>query len=536
MFRLIILLLPLFIFGCSDESDQGAPEEVISQPSPLVSAKPKMMMRGLPPQQMAIPVDQDKYAHSDENPTKSVETDPVSTFSIDVDTASYANTRRYLKDGILPPKDSVRIEEMVNYFDYDYTLPTTKEQPFQPTIEVFPTPWNADTKLIHIGIKGYEIQKKTSPRANLVFLLDTSGSMYSEDKLPLLQRSLEMLLDELKPTDTVAIVTYAGNSKIALEPTLVKEKRKIKKALDELHAMGSTAGAEGIRKAYELAEQNFDKNAINRVIIGTDGDFNVGITDPQQLEDFISRKRETGVYLSILSFGRGNYNDALMQKLTQAGNGNASYIDTLMEARKVLVEEFTSTLFPIANDVKIQVEFNPKRVAEYRLVGYETRMLKEEDFKNDKVDAGDIGAGHTVTAIYEITEVGSKASLLGDHRYAENKKSQTPKGNEYGFLKMRYKTPGEQSSKLLSKAITTDLEKKATTQASSNARFGVAVAGFAQLLKQSKYIHNNFDYDAAIKLAQKAKGKDAFGYRAELIQLIRLAKIAKTQKKQEDLF
>src|SRR5690606_14660674 len=353
------------------------------------------------------------------NPVKLVTEEPVSTFSVDVDTASYSFVRRQLNQGVLPQKDAVRVEEMINYFDYDYPLPESRETPFKATVAVTDAPWKAGNKLIHIGIRGYDIAPGQAPASNLVFLLDVSGSMNSPDKLPLVKQSMGLLLSQLKPTDTVAIVAYAGAAGTVLEPTQVKEKQKIMAALEQLNAGGSTAGGEGIKLAYKLAKAGFDKNAVNRVILATDGDFNLGITDQEELKGFVERQRDEGIYLSVLGFGQGNYQDDLMQVLAQNGNGVAAYIDTLSEAQKVLVDEATSTLFPIAKDVKIQMEFNPKTVKEYRLLGYETRALKREDFNNDKVDAGDIGAGHRVTAIYEITPVGSASGLIEPSRYSQ---------------------------------------------------------------------------------------------------------------------
>ena len=350
----------------------------------------------------------DKFDEITFNPIKLVGEEPVSTFSIDVDTASYAFVRRQLNNGTLPQKDAVRVEELINYFNYNYPLPEDRSKPFKPTVALYPTPWNENTKLLHIGIKGYDIVPAEKPRSNLVFLLDVSGSMNSPDKLPLLRNSFSLLVDSLDPEDTVAIAVYAGAAGTILEPTKVKEKSKILAALNRLHAGGSTAGGAGIQLAYSLAEMNFDKEAVNRVILATDGDFNVGITNQNELKSFIERKRKSGIFLSVLGFGQGNYNDALMQALAQNGNGNAAYIDSLNEARKVLVDEAGGTLFTIAKDVKIQIEFNPARVHDYRLIGYETRMLKQEDFNNDKVDAGDVGSGHSVTAIYEITPVESR--------------------------------------------------------------------------------------------------------------------------------
>ncbi|MBI3672094.1 MAG: von Willebrand factor type A domain-containing protein, partial [Rhizobiales bacterium] len=422
----------------------------------------------------------DKFTDIMPNPVKVTAEEPVSTFSIDADSASYGFVRGSLAQNVLPQKDAVRVEEMINYFPYDYAGPSDREAPFKATVTVMPTPWNPDTRLMHIGIKGFALNGQERPHANLVFLLDTSGSMDEANKLPLLRSSMKLLVDTLAPDDTVAIVTYAGNAGTVLEPTKAKDKSKIIAALDNLQAGGSTAGAEGIRQAYTLAEANFDRTGINRVILATDGDFNVGITDPEELKSFVERKRETGVYLSVLGFGRGNYNDQMMQTLAQNGNGNASYIDTLNEARKVLVDEASNTLFPIAKDVKIQVEFNPQTVSEYRLIGYETRLLNREDFNNDKVDAGEIGSGHTVTAIYEITPKDSKGKLVDPLRYGAAR--QASGNGEYAFVKIRYKLPTEDKSRLITEPVTA-----ANEATSTEASFTAAVAGFGQLLAGGQY-------------------------------------------------
>jgi Ca-activated chloride channel family protein len=467
----------------------------------------------------------DKFTDIETNPVKIAKDEPVSTFSVDVDTASYSFVRGSLNQNVLPQKDAVRVEEMINYFPYDYAGPQDKAVPFKANVSVFPTPWNADTRLMHIGIKGFSLNGQEKPKSNLVFLIDTSGSMDSPDKLPLLQNAMKMLVETMGPEDTVSIVTYAGSAGTVLEPTKARDKAKIIGALDRLMAGGSTAGAEGIRQAYQLAEQSFDKTGINRVILATDGDFNVGITDPEELKSFVERKRETGVTLSVLGFGRGNYNDEMMQTLAQNGNGNAAYIDTINEARKVLVDEVNSTLFTIAQDVKIQVEFNPDTVSEYRLIGYETRMLKREDFNNDKVDAGDIGSGHTVTAIYEITPKDSKAKLNDDLRYGEASPSQAQGADEYGFVKIRYKLPGEKDSKLITEPVKINASATTVESAPQEARFTAAVAAFGQLLRGGQYT-KSYSFDDVIALGQAAKGTDAFGYRAEFINLVRLAKTA----------
>ena len=418
----------------------------------------------------------DKFTDIVSNPVKVAAEEPVSTFSIDVDTSSYAFMRASLNSNTLPQKDAVRVEELINYFPYDYAAPSDRSEPFKATVSVFPTPWNANTKLMHVGIKGFTINGSERPPANLVFLIDTSGSMDEPNKLPLLRNAMKLLVETLGPNDSVAIVTYAGNAGTVLEPTKAANKARILAALDGLTSAGSTAGAEGIRQAYQLAELNLNTLGINRVILATDGDFNVGITDPEELKSFVERKRATGVYLSVLGFGMGNYNDELMQTLAQNGNGNAAYIDTINEARKALVDGASAMLFPIATDVKIQVEFNPQAVSEYRLIGYETRLLNREDFNNDKVDAGDIGAGHTVTAIYEVTPKDSKAALNDPLRYGTEQPKNTAATGELAFLKIRYKLPGEDTSKLITTPV-----GAATETAPSDALFATAVAAFGQI-------------------------------------------------------
>ncbi len=476
-----------------------------------------------PPMMLPKPVVTDKFPDAKPNPVKLVSEEPVSTFSADVDTASYTVVRKFLNDGALPPADAVRIEEMVNYFDYSYPLPDNRAQPFRPSVAVYQTPWNPDTQIVHIGIKGFDIQRNERPTANLVFLLDVSGSMDEPNKLPLVKKAMRMLVNELDAKDRVSIVVYAGAAGTVLEPTPGSEKGKILAAIDDLTPGGSTAGAEGIRQAYQLARSGFVKDGVNRVILATDGDFNVGITDPNQLEDFVTRERESGVTLTCLGFGMGNYNDALMQKLAQKGNGNAAYIDTINEARKVLVEQVGSTLFTIAKDVKFQVEFNPSRVSEYRLVGYETRLLNREDFNNDKVDAGDIGAGHTVTALYEIVPAGSNGHLMDPLRY-RSKAPAVPASatGEIAFLRMRYKLPAESQSRLIERPVTDRDKIEDVRGAGEDLRFAAAVAGFGQLLRNDPYM-KNFGYKDVAELANGAKGRDTFGYRSEFVQLVKLA-------------
>ena len=472
------------------------------------------------------PQSRNQFTGFDSNPVKQTIKEPISTFSIDTDTASYSFIRRQLLAGETPGADAVRVEEMINYFDYDYSISADVNVPFTTTTQVVSSPWNENNKLIHIGIKAFEQQSAEKPKSNLVFLIDTSGSMRSEDKLHLLINSLRLLVNTLDSDDTVSIVTYAGSAGTVLEPTSVKDKNKIINALDHLAAGGSTAGHAGIEQAYALAEQHYDKEAVNRIFLATDGDFNVGINDPDKLKDYIADKRKSGVFLSILGFGDGNYNDHLMQTLAQNGNGQAFYIDTLNEAQKVLVDEASSTLFPVAKDVKIQIEFNPDVVAEYRLIGYETRALNTEDFNNDKIDAGEIGAGHAVTAIYEITPADSKHKMVDQPRYEANN-SQVPSTSEfkdeYAFLKIRYKQPNADQSEKITTPITVDDEISNYHKASQDIRFAIAVAAFGQLLKDSAYT-DEMNFDDVLKLAQSAKGNDPYGYRSEFIQLVKLAK------------
>ncbi len=512
--------LPTAVEMDSALSHDGAAAEKLAD-SAVLSGLASHAVSGIDPLPRVQQEGRDRFDATVANPVKRVSAEPVSTFSIDVDTASYSFVRRQLNSGVLPQKAAVRLEEMVNYFPYDYPLPTDRSQPFSTHVTVLDSPWKAGNKLVHIGIQGYDVQG-AQPRSNLVFLLDVSGSMNSPDKLPLVKQSMALLLERLRPDDSVAIVVYAGAAGTVLEPTPVKDRQKILSALERLQAGGSTAGAAGIQLAYRLAESSFIEEGVNRIILATDGDFNVGIDNPEELTGFVERKRDSGVFLSVLGFGQGNYHDSLMQALAQNGNGVAAYIDTFGEAQKVLVEEATSALFPIATDVKIQVEFNPATVSEYRLLGYETRMLAEEDFNNDAVDAGDIGAGHSVTAIYEITPVGSDSGVYSDSRYQESAGT-SGGGDEYGYLKLRYKLPGEDSSRLISQPIGTDVTTTALLL--REARFATAVAGFAQLLTGGKYLVD-WDYRDALELASANRGDDRFGYRAEFIQLVRRAEVA----------
>lgn len=457
--------------------------------------------------------DSESFANAAPNPVKVTAEEPVSTFSIDVDTASYAVLRSSLMNGYLPSPEQIRIEEMINYFPYNYAAPSDAA-PFSTSVTTFDTPWNQGTQLVHIGLQGQMPEIDARPPLNLVFLIDTSGSMNAANKLPLLKQSFRLMLAQLRPEDQVAIVTYAGSAGQVLAPTPAGERSIILQALDRLDAGGSTAGQQGLQQAYATAASMADEGEVTRVILATDGDFNVGIHDPDQLKDFIAGKRDSGTYLSVLGFGRGNLDDATMQALAQNGNGQAAYIDTLSEAQKVLVDQLSGALFPIADDVKIQVEFNPSQIAEYRLIGYETRVLKREDFNNDQVDAGEIGAGHSVTAIYEITPVGSSARLTDPLRYGTA--PEVSESDEYGFLKLRYKAPGATRSQLIESPI------RPGGTVSADMRFAAAIAGFGQLLQNGQYI-GDWSFGDAISLANSAKGDDAFGYRAEAVRLMRLA-------------
>ncbi|MDH5531818.1 MAG: VWA domain-containing protein [Paracoccaceae bacterium] len=485
----------------SASADMILPEAVIVQPEAEFVPLPES--------------NTETYANEAPNPVKIVAEEPVSTFSIDTDTASWSVIRSSLTNGYLPQAEAVRIEEMVNYFPYDYTAPDAGEAPFRAAVSLFQTPWNAETQLLRIGLQGELPALENRPPLNLVFLIDTSGSMQDANKLPLLKQSFRLMLGELRPEDRVAIVTYAGSAGLALEPTAAADRATILAALDRLDAGGSTAGQAGLQQAYQVAESMTKDGDVTRILLATDGDFNVGISDPDALSDLIAKKRDSGTYLSVLGFGRGNLDDTTMQTLAQNGNGTAAYIDTLSEAQKVLVDQLSGALFPIADDVKIQIEFNPAAVAEYRLIGYETRALAREDFNNDKVDAGEIGAGHQVTALYEVTAVGSPARLSDPLRYGQ------PVFNgdaaELGFLKLRYKQPGAAASTLIETPIPI-----ASGEADNDARFAAAVAGMGQLLSEPKYL-GDWGWDDVIALANGAKGADPFGYRAEAVQLMRLA-------------
>jgi Ca-activated chloride channel family protein len=484
---------------------------------PVLMAAPMPMHDAVALAYQATP--QEHYQNLPDNPVYSVAQTPVSTFSADVDTGSYANVRRFLNQGRLPPDGAVRLEEMLNYFPYDYALPTDGS-PFGVTTEVAATPWNPHTRLLRIGIKASDRAVADLAPANLVFLVDVSGSMDRREGLPLVQSTLKLLVDQLRDQDRVSLVVYAGESRVVLEPTSGRDKTRIRNAIDQLTAGGSTAGASGIELAYQMARAGFIEKGINRILLATDGDFNVGISDFDSLKQMAVDQRKTGVSLTTLGFGVDNYNEHLMEQLADAGDGNYAYIDNLREARKVLVDQLSSTLAVVARDVKLQVEFNPAQVSEYRLLGYENRALNREDFNNDKVDAAEIGAGHTVTALYEIVPKGEKG-WLEPLRYAAAPAAENT-STELAMLRVRYKTAAGGASQLIERPIHNE-----TTPASADLRFAAAVAAFAQQLKGDGRYTGSMSLKDTAALARSARGDDPFGLRNEFVQLVELAQSLK---------
>ncbi len=470
-------------------------------------------------------VNRENYLTIEENSITRVADEPVSTFSIDVDTAAYSNLRRMLtREGRLPPQDAVRLEEMINYFNYDYAAPDDLEQPLAIHTELMASPWNPGNQLLMVGMKGFEQAADLRPAANLVFLVDVSGSMQSPDKLGLVKQSLRLLVKQMNEDDRIALVVYAGAAGMVLDSTSASKQSKILTALESLTAGGSTNGAAGIELAYRIAEENKIEGGINRVIIASDGDLNVGVTSIDALKEMISKKRENGIAFTSLGFGTGNYNYSLMEQLADVGNGNAAYIDTLSEARKVLVEEMQSTLLTIAKDVKIQIEFNPEMVAEYRLLGYENRLLNREDFRNDKVDAGEVGAGHTVTALYEISLRGSESTMIADLRYGAVTQSSSEVSDELAYVNIRYKLPEQDHSTEFGVAVLRQDVSEAEYETTDDIRFAAAVAGFGQLLRGGEHTRD-WSYDDLLQLARQSRGDDEHGYRSELVNLVELAKV-----------
>jgi Ca-activated chloride channel family protein len=464
------------------------------------------------------------YKKIDDNEFKEVTKDPLSTMSIDVDRASYSNIRRFITQGNLPPADAVRVEEMINYFSYEYPQPTG-DAPFSINTEFTDCPWNKNHQVVHIGIQGREIKTDKLPANNLVFLIDVSGSMSDPNKLPLVKSGLRLLVDQLRSQDKVSLVVYAGNAGLVLAPTSGSEKEKIMQAIENLDAGGSTAGGQGIELAYAQAKESFIKEGNNRVILATDGDFNVGVSSDGELVRLIEKKREEGVFLTVLGFGTGNYKDSKMEQLADKGNGNYAYIDDILEAKKVLVKEMGGTLLTIAKDVKIQIEFNPAKVKAYRLVGYENRLLNKEDFNDDKKDAGELGSGHTVTAIYEIVPAGSPDqgwASVDELKYQKTVAAPvSATTNEILTVKFRYKEPKEHKSKLITQVVTNSKKN-----ISENCQFACAVAEFGMILRDSKF-KGEADFSSVLALAKQSKGKDEDGYRAEFIRLVETAQLLK---------
>ncbi|CZF82998.1 von Willebrand factor [Grimontia celer] len=463
----------------------------------------------------------DNYLDTPSNATKLVTVSSLSTFSIDVDTGSYANVRSYLKMGNKPPADAIREEAFINYFDYAYPTPATKARPFSVSTELAPAPWNAERKIVRIALKGYDIPVNERKASNLVFLVDVSGSMNETNKLPLLVQSLSLLAKNLGEKDKVSLVTYAGNASVVLEPTSGDNQQAIVDALKSLQAGGGTYGESGIKLAYQQAKKGFIKDGVNRVILATDGDFNVGMTSLDALKDLVEDERENDISLTTLGFGRGNYNDAMMEQLANIGDGNHAYIDTLHEAQKVLLRQMSGTLQSIAEDVKIQVEFNPDTVKEYRLIGYQNRALRDEDFNNDRVDAGEIGAGHTVTALYELTLVGDQGRI-DDLHYQKKKTDAVSHSDELAQVKVRYKLPGKEKSQLTTQVINGSKGKLTFKQASADFQFATAVSAFAQKLKDNHYV-DGLAYSQIADIARENRGKDPFNYRGEFISLVEIA-------------
>ena len=506
-----------------------APAVRAPAPAAAVSVAPvaatKIARRPVMPMHMPAPMpvpDQpsnERYGQISDNPIHRVAEAPVSTFSVDVDTGSYSNVRRLLNGGALPPADAVRVEELINYFPYDYALPRDG-RPFAVHTALAPTPWNAQRVLLRVAIKGQDVAQQNLPPANLVFLVDVSGSMESADKLPLLRSSLKLLVDQMRPVDRISLVTYAGSTQVVLPPTSGADKAAIKAAIDGLRAGGGTAGASGIALAYSAAQQSFIEGGINRILLATDGDFNVGVSDTGELKKMVEQKRRTGISLSTLGFGTGNYNEALMEQIADVGDGAYSYVDNLMEGQKVLVSEMSSTLATIARDVKVQIEFNPALVQEYRQIGYENRQLRREDFHNDQVDAGDIGAGHTVTALYELTLTGARGAIE-PLRYGTASSAGAANTTELAHLRLRYKRPGQSSSELMETPIRREAMRP-LDQADADFRFATAVAGFGQVLRGGRHT-GGWTVTDARALAAGSVGEDRFGYRGEFLRLAGLA-------------
>jgi len=503
-----IAFLLLITISCNKRSNP----ELYEESSDIIVSSPEQPDEAYMPEENS-----ESYTALEENPFESPSKEPLSTFSIDVDNASYTNIRRFINEGQKVPKDAVRVEEMMNFFKYNYPQPDG-QNPFSINTELSDSPWNKNSQLLKIGLQGKDITMNNLPASNLVFLIDVSGSMSDSNKLPLLKESMRILVKELRPQDRVSIVVYAGSAGVVLDPTSGDKKDDIINAFDRLNAGGSTAGGEGIELAYQLAQQNFIKEGNNRVVIATDGDFNVGASSDSDMEKLIEDKRKSGVFLTVLGFGMGNYKDSKMEVLADKGNGNYAYIDNIQEAKRFLGKEFKGSMFAIAKDVKIQIEFNPKHVQAYRLIGYENRKLKAEDFKNDAVDAGELGSGHTVTALYEIIPTGVESNYVpSDLKYTKVKNNNANYSDELATVKFRYKKPdGDTSIEM----IHTIANKNVTLERSStDFKFAASVAWFGLKLRESKYISNTSSTEIK-KLAKAGLANDDEGYRAEFIRLV----------------
>ncbi|WP_428156451.1 vWA domain-containing protein [Brevundimonas sp.] len=495
--------------------------------SELVVTGSRVMPGGVAP----APADTERYPDATPNPVKRTSDQPVSTFSIDVDTAAYSNVRRFIDEGRSPPRDAVRVEELINAFDYDYARPTAQSRPFAITTAVAASPWAEGRQIVHIGLQGYELPAGEQRPLNLTFLVDVSGSMQSADKLDLAKKAMNLAIDRLRPQDTLAVTYYAEGAGTTLQPTPGDQKLKMRCAVASLRASGGTAGATGMTNAYDQAQASFARDKVNRILMFTDGDFNVGVTDDKRLEDYVADKRGTGVYLSVYGFGRGNYQDARMQTIAQAGNGVAAYVGDLRDARRLFGPAFDKGAFPIADDVKIQVEFNPARVAEWRLIGYETRLLNEEDFANDRIDAGEVGSGASVTALYEITPVGGPTQVP-ERRYPDNRigvGGGDPNG-EIGFVQVRYKLPGQSRSELIQQPLTNRASGQVGAQPPEATRWAIAVAGFGQKLRGDPWMAADYGWDRIVDQAQGARGEDPYGDRAEFVQMVRAAESLPPQR------
>ena len=508
--------------GLTEQSSTGAaPPALAMAPVPDIAFEAPGMFRAAPPAK-PTPPGADLFTDAPPNPVKRAAEEPVSTFSADVDTASYAVVRRMLREGALPPEGAVRVEEMINYFPYDMPEATDRRAPFTSRVAVMPAPWRAGAEVMTVSIHAMSLEAGRRPPLNLVLLVDVSGSMAGADRLDLVKTSFIAFARDLRPEDRVSIVTYAGGVNTVLPPTAGSETGTIVEAIRALRAGGSTAGGAGLDEAYALARRHYNREGVNRIIMATDGDFNVGRSSPREMELLVKEQRKNGIYLSVLGVGAGNLNDRLMQAIAQAGNGNAAYVDTALEGRKVLRDEAASTLLPVADDVKFQVEFNPARVAEYRLIGYETRALRREDFNDDKVDAGDVGSGQTVTAIYEITPAGGTGRIDPLRYGTETAPAAPAHGNELAFLRIRYKLPGEAASRLIERPVTEGDRLARLDLAGEDQRFQVAVAAYGQKLARNPALAD-LSWEAIGALAQGARGRDPDGYRAEFAQLVRLA-------------